>query len=59
MKGLSVMILATRHVSIVVQNLQESLVFRRDVMCLQVAVDLWEEEEFVLRKLMLSVPFDF
>jgi len=28
-------------------------------MCLQVAVDLWEEEEFVLRKLMLSVPFDF
>ena len=53
------MILATRHVSIVVQNLQESLVFRRDVMCLQVAVDLWEEEEFVLRKLMLSVPFDF
>jgi catechol 2,3-dioxygenase-like lactoylglutathione lyase family enzyme len=41
------MILATRHVGIVVQDMQKNLHFWRDVMGLKVAIDFWEEGEFI------------
>ena len=41
------MILATRHVGIVVKDMDASLRFWRDVMGLEVAIDFWEEGEFI------------
>lgn len=41
------MILATRHTGIVVQDMQKSLEFWRDVMGLTVAVDFREQGEFI------------
>ena len=41
------MILNTRHVGIVVQDLEKSLHFWRDVMGLQVVADFWERGEFI------------
>ena len=41
------MILETRHVGIVVQDMERSLHFWRDVMGLTVAVDFWEQGEFI------------
>jgi 4-aminobutyrate aminotransferase/(S)-3-amino-2-methylpropionate transaminase len=41
------MILATRHTGIVVQDLEKSLHFWRDVMGLQVVADFWERGEFI------------
>jgi len=41
------MILATRHTGIVVSDMQRSLEFWRDVMGLTVAVDFWEQGEFI------------
>ena len=41
------MILETRHVGIVVQDMERSLRFWRDIMGLAVAVDFWEEGPFI------------
>ena len=41
------MILETRHVGIVVQDMEASLHFWRDLMGLEVAVDFWEQGEFI------------
>ena len=41
------MILETRHVGIVVQDIEECLHFWRDVMGLKVAVDFWEKGKFI------------
>ena len=41
------MILNTRHVGIVVQDMEKSLHFWRDVMGLKVAIDFWEKGEFI------------
>jgi len=41
------MILETRHVGIVVQDIDACLHFWRDVMGLKVAIDFWEEGEFI------------
>jgi catechol 2,3-dioxygenase-like lactoylglutathione lyase family enzyme len=41
------MILATRHVGIVVQDLERCLEFWRDLMGVKVAVDFWEEGTFI------------
>jgi len=41
------MILATRHTGIVVQDMAKSLRFWRDVMGLKVAMDFWEEGQFI------------
>ena len=41
------MILNTRHVGIVVQDMEKSLHFWRDVMGLKVAIDFWEQGEFI------------
>jgi glyoxylase I family protein len=41
------MILATRHTGIVVDDLERSLRFWRDVMGLQVVADFWERGEFI------------
>ena len=41
------MILATRHTGIVVQDIERSLRFWRDIMGLQVAADFREEGEFI------------
>ena len=41
------MILAIRHVGIVVQDMQKNLHFWRDVMGMNVAIDFWEEGEFI------------
>ena len=60
------MILATRHTGIVVQDIERSLRFWRDVMGLQVAADFREEGEFIdtvqhlsgvkLRMIKLTAP---
>lgn len=60
------MIIATRHTGIVVQDMEESLCFWRDVMGLQVSVDFREQGEFIdtvqglsgvkLRMVKLSAP---
>lgn len=41
------MILETRHVGIVVDDLEKSLVFWRDAMGLEVAIDFWEQGSFI------------
>ena len=41
------MILDTRHIGIVVQDMEKSRRFWMDVMGLEVAVDFWEEGEFI------------
>ncbi len=41
------MILQTRHVGIVVQDMQENLRFWRDVMGLEVVIDFWEQGDFI------------
>jgi len=41
------MILATRHIGIVVDDMEKSLHFWRDVMGLKVVADFWEEGEFI------------
>jgi len=41
------MILATRHTGIVVNDMEKSLHFWRDIMGLRVMVDFWEEGEFI------------
>jgi len=41
------MILATRHTGIVVRDMGKNLHFWRDVMGLQVAVDFWEQGEYI------------
>ena len=41
------MILETRHVGIVIQDMEQSLRFWRDIMGLKVAVDFWEEGKFI------------
>ena len=41
------MILATRHVGIVVQSMEKCLHFWRDIMGLTVVADFWEEGEFI------------
>ena len=41
------MILETRHVGIVVDDMNKSLAFWRDVMGLEVAADFWEQGEFI------------
>ncbi len=41
------MILATRHTGIVVADMERQLHFWRDIMGLEVAVDFWEEGEFI------------
>lgn len=41
------MILATRHTGIVVEDMEKSLHFWRDVMGLKVVADFWEEGEFI------------
>ena len=41
------MILETRHTGIVVDDMDRSLAFWRDVMGLKVAADFWEEGEFI------------
>ena len=41
------MILETRHVGIVVDDLEKSQVFWRDVMGLSVTIDFWEEGNFI------------
>ncbi len=41
------MILETRHVGINVANMDESVHFWRDVMGLQVVVDMWEEGDYI------------
>ena len=41
------MIIETRHTGIVVNDMDRSLVFWRDVMGLKVAADFWEEGEFI------------
>ena len=60
------MILASRHVGIVVRDMEKSLRFWRDVMGLKVAVDFREEGEFIdtvqhldgvrLRMIKLTAP---
>jgi catechol 2,3-dioxygenase-like lactoylglutathione lyase family enzyme len=60
------MILNTRHVGIVVQDMEQSLHFWRDVMGLKVAIDFWEQGEFIdtvqhlsgvnLRMIKLTAP---
>jgi glyoxylase I family protein len=41
------MILNTRHVGIVVQDMEKCLHFWKDVMGLEVAIDFWETGEFI------------
>jgi catechol 2,3-dioxygenase-like lactoylglutathione lyase family enzyme len=41
------MILNTRHVGIVVQDMEKCLHFWKDIMGLQVAIDFWETGEFI------------
>jgi catechol 2,3-dioxygenase-like lactoylglutathione lyase family enzyme len=41
------MILNTRHIGIVVQDLEKCLHFWRDIMGLEVAIDFWETGEFI------------
>lgn len=41
------MIKETRHVGIVVSDMERNLSFWRDVMGLEVAVDFWEEGDFI------------
>jgi len=41
------MILATRHTGIVVNDMERSLHFWRDIMGLEVKIDAWEEGEFI------------
>ena len=41
------MILGTRHTGVVVQDMEKSLRFWRDVMGLKVLADFWEEGEFI------------
>lgn len=41
------MILATRHVGIVVQDLEKMVHFWRDVMGLEIVVDFWEQGEYI------------
>lgn len=41
------MILGTRHTGMVVQDMEKSLCFWRDVMGLKVVADFWEEGEFI------------
>jgi len=41
------MILATRHTGIVVQDMENSLHFWRDIMGLKVVADFWEEGVFI------------
>ena len=41
------MILNTRHVGIVVQDMEKCLHFWKDIMGLEVAIDFWETGEFI------------
>jgi glyoxylase I family protein len=41
------MVLATRHVGIVVQDLEKTLHFWRDLMGLEVTVDFWEQGDYI------------
>lgn len=41
------MILATRHIGIVVQDMEKCLRFWRDVMGFKVVVDFWEQGEYI------------
>lgn len=41
------MILGTRHTGIVVNDMQQSLRFWRDIMGLEVKVDMWEQGEYI------------
>ena len=41
------MILNTRHIGIVVEDMKKCLHFWRDIMGLKVAIDFWETGEFI------------